>query len=402
MANNKALYPKRRELQKRNSKRQLKLDKVFECLSCNNTKSVICKLDFDKKVGTLVCELCPARYACAINHLSKEVDVYSDWVDNVESLKQRHQQQHQQRPQSRVTQAAAALPTPAVIHEPWAARPFATSSSASVVSSTAARSASPISPIVSRTAISQQKPRTLREQSRSPLQSREQTRSPLQPCEQSHSQLESCEQSRSPLESREKSRSPLQSREQTPAPTQTRTLTSTRTMTLAQTHKERVNVDINPGLNVSSNPGLSPYYQDRNDDNMSRVFQQEGFNQPWTQRNNNINNNGNHFHHYHYHYRQQAYGSDQGYGNNNQGYDNSYQSYGINNQQYGNSHNQGYGNINQCYGNNSHDYGNNSQGYGSTQNYMSTYGGGSPGYHFTRDSSPDRLGIRGRGGYSDH
>ncbi|KAF9901446.1 hypothetical protein EC991_006094 [Linnemannia zychae] len=417
MANNKALYPKRRELQKRISKRQPKLDKVFECLSCYNTKSVVCKLDFGSKVGTLACELCPARYACSINHLSKEVDVYSEWVDIFESLNQRQQQQYQQRPQPRVAQSTTA---PAVaLQEPCNA-PLSdpTSSSASDTSSVGHHSTSTTDLIVSRTSNSQQQAPTSREQSSPPL--------------------ESCEQNRALSESREKSRSPPQSREQTRTRTRANSVTSTRTLTPTQAHKEHVHVNNNAIMSTNLSRSPSPYYHDQNDDNASELFQQGGFNQPWTQGNNSYNNYSSHFYHHHYRYRQQGHDGNQGYGTNNhssdsncqdyrniyQAYGNGgYQSYANNNQQYGGNHSQGYGNRSQQYGNshsqgygnhyqqygancnqghgsNNQRYDNNSQDYGNNHNIMGNDGGEPPGYYFTRDNSPDRLGTQGRR-YSD-
>ncbi|KAF9355288.1 hypothetical protein BGX26_006768 [Mortierella sp. AD094] len=63
-----------------------KLETVFECLSCTYGKTVHCKLDFDNMVGSLLCNVCGSTYSCAINQLSREVDVYGDWVDVWEDI----------------------------------------------------------------------------------------------------------------------------------------------------------------------------------------------------------------------------------------------------------------------------------------------------------------------------
>ncbi|KAF9929882.1 hypothetical protein FBU30_001131 [Linnemannia zychae] len=113
---------KRRLLQKRFGKPKSKLTQTFECLSCHNLDTVSCKLDFDKKVGILICKLCPARYACSINHLNKEVDVYSEWVDSYDKLK---------KPPKRVqTSDAVSIETPAraKVQKPPVRRPISSSS----------------------------------------------------------------------------------------------------------------------------------------------------------------------------------------------------------------------------------------------------------------------------------
>ncbi|KAG0373079.1 hypothetical protein BGX24_012176 [Mortierella sp. AD032] len=276
-----ALFPKRRELQKRNSKRQPKLDKVFDCLSCDSTKSVICKLDFDKKVGTLVCEVCPARYASPINHLDKEVDVYSDWVDNTESHKQ---QQQLPRPRSATTttKAAAATPSPvpklAALAAPPANREPWTAASPSASFAVCDHSAPPAHMTASLATTTTTTAATVLHQDHFP---RGQSRFSR---DQGHSSLQSRDQSRScsPLHSRDHSRFPLQSRSQTHAQTQARA--QTQTQTEVPPYKERVNVSDS----------------------------------------------------------QQRYGNVQDYNNNNQSYGNDYKGYGnISQQGYGNNNQQG-------------------------------------------------------------
>ncbi|KAK9461282.1 transcription elongation factor Elf1 like-domain-containing protein [Lipomyces oligophaga] len=61
------------------------LPKEFSCLFCNHEKSVSCRLDHKSKLGFLSCKICGQHFQTPINKLSVEVDVYSVWVDAVES-----------------------------------------------------------------------------------------------------------------------------------------------------------------------------------------------------------------------------------------------------------------------------------------------------------------------------
>ena len=42
--------------------------------------------DRDKKVGQLNCRICKTAYAAKINHLSAEVDVFCDWIDQCHKI----------------------------------------------------------------------------------------------------------------------------------------------------------------------------------------------------------------------------------------------------------------------------------------------------------------------------
>jgi len=42
--------------------------------------------DRDKKVGVLNCRICKTQYASKINHLSAEVDVFCDWIDQCHKI----------------------------------------------------------------------------------------------------------------------------------------------------------------------------------------------------------------------------------------------------------------------------------------------------------------------------
>jgi transcription elongation factor Elf1 len=62
-----------------------KLEKVFECPICSHEKSVDCKLDRQRGIGSLLCRVCGVEYQADINPLSQAVDVYSAWIDAFEA-----------------------------------------------------------------------------------------------------------------------------------------------------------------------------------------------------------------------------------------------------------------------------------------------------------------------------
>jgi transcription elongation factor Elf1 len=66
------------------TRKKPKLDSQFNCLFCNNEKSIDCKLDRKNSKGYLSCRVCGVAWECEISYLSEAVDIYSDWVDSVE------------------------------------------------------------------------------------------------------------------------------------------------------------------------------------------------------------------------------------------------------------------------------------------------------------------------------
>ncbi|KAI9790373.1 MAG: AAA ATPase Elf1 [Peltula sp. TS41687] len=59
----------------------------FTCLFCNHEKSVVVKLDKRNGVGELHCKVCGQNFQSGINYLSAAIDVYSDWIDACEDVK---------------------------------------------------------------------------------------------------------------------------------------------------------------------------------------------------------------------------------------------------------------------------------------------------------------------------
>ncbi|KAF9141046.1 hypothetical protein BGX30_005564 [Mortierella sp. GBA39] len=382
-----SLFPKRRALQRRNtSKREPKLDKVFDCLLCHHTKSVICKLDFESRAGTLICTICPARYCCHINHLSKEVDVYGEWVDHIETSKQ--STLPKQRHQATATTIVASAPATATQAQPQ--EPWVRTKTSSLLKATPR-------------ALTEDRPS--RDQSCSPIPRDEAMAQALAPVHNHPSR----EQSHSPL----LSPSP-QAQSSVHTPVQVHTLVQVQAQPQPQSQAQ---TQTQPQVKKLVSVSMSPYH-DQNEDNASQMFQRGGMapalaartatGQPWVQGNNpqlgcsgdqqghafnnqrhdqqqqqgygnkNVSNqqvfgNNNHNHHHN---------NDQSF-NNNQGYDFQIHGYGFINrrgfggthQGYGNKHgfvgNQGYGNNNQGFNNNNTNqgYGNNQGSYGTQSNY---------------------------------
>ncbi|KAF9955714.1 hypothetical protein BGZ72_003473 [Mortierella alpina] len=77
---------KRRELARRLQRKPRRLDKLFDCINCSQSKTVRCKLKLDHRVGFLECEKCKVTYSTSIHHLSHDVDVYHAWIDASEEL----------------------------------------------------------------------------------------------------------------------------------------------------------------------------------------------------------------------------------------------------------------------------------------------------------------------------
>lgn len=60
------------------------LDQLFNCPFCNHEKSCDVKMDRQRNIATIRCQVCVEDYQTSINYLSEAVDVYSDWIDACE------------------------------------------------------------------------------------------------------------------------------------------------------------------------------------------------------------------------------------------------------------------------------------------------------------------------------
>eukprot|EP00746_Dinoflagellata_sp_MGD_P015486 gnl/MRDRNA2_/MRDRNA2_134425_c0_seq1.p1 gnl/MRDRNA2_/MRDRNA2_134425_c0~~gnl/MRDRNA2_/MRDRNA2_134425_c0_seq1.p1 ORF type:complete len:235 (+),score=23.74 gnl/MRDRNA2_/MRDRNA2_134425_c0_seq1:102-707(+) len=65
------------------AKAREKLQTTFNCLFCQNKRTIEVRLKRSDSLGTLKCRMCTAQFQMQINYLHEAVDVYSAWVDRV-------------------------------------------------------------------------------------------------------------------------------------------------------------------------------------------------------------------------------------------------------------------------------------------------------------------------------
>ncbi|CAD6587792.1 MAG: hypothetical protein TREMPRED_004856 [Tremellales sp. Tagirdzhanova-0007] len=70
-------------------KNNIPLASSFKCLFCHHDKSVSVKMDKGTMFGHLTCKTCGQHYTTPINNLSAAVDVYFDWVDACEEIREK-------------------------------------------------------------------------------------------------------------------------------------------------------------------------------------------------------------------------------------------------------------------------------------------------------------------------
>jgi len=69
-------------------KKQPPVPTTFDCPFCNHEKSVECKIDKEKQIGSIRCTVCDASFQVVTNYLSEPVDVYHEWLDKCEEENQ--------------------------------------------------------------------------------------------------------------------------------------------------------------------------------------------------------------------------------------------------------------------------------------------------------------------------
>ncbi|GAB5033751.1 transcription elongation factor 1 [Nannochloropsis oceanica] len=67
-------------------KKRTGLRSVFKCVQCNNDGVVECVIRKEAGTGEVVCRVCGASFICAVNYLSKPIDVYCEWIDECERI----------------------------------------------------------------------------------------------------------------------------------------------------------------------------------------------------------------------------------------------------------------------------------------------------------------------------
>lgn len=65
---------------------KLKLFTRFDCPLCSRTDVVKCQIDKKKKKGIAICQVCKNSFTTSSNNLTKPVDVFNAWIDDIENL----------------------------------------------------------------------------------------------------------------------------------------------------------------------------------------------------------------------------------------------------------------------------------------------------------------------------
>ena len=73
---------KRRSRKAPPKKATVKLPTSFDCPFCNHGGTVVVKLGKIAQVGCLECRICGVKSETRITHLTKEIDVYCEWMDS--------------------------------------------------------------------------------------------------------------------------------------------------------------------------------------------------------------------------------------------------------------------------------------------------------------------------------
>eukprot|EP01060_Flectonema_neradi_P030378 TRINITY_DN4395_c0_g1_i2.p1 TRINITY_DN4395_c0_g1~~TRINITY_DN4395_c0_g1_i2.p1 ORF type:complete len:119 (+),score=12.09 TRINITY_DN4395_c0_g1_i2:50-406(+) len=73
---------KRRSRKAPPKKATVKLPTSFDCPFCNHGGTVVVKLGKIAQVGHLECRICGVKSETRITHLTKEIDVYCEWMDS--------------------------------------------------------------------------------------------------------------------------------------------------------------------------------------------------------------------------------------------------------------------------------------------------------------------------------
>jgi transcription elongation factor Elf1 len=62
-----------------------KVMKTFDCPFCSHDNSIEVKMERTKGIGTLHCRICSVRFRKRLSSLTKEVDIYCEWIDLAEA-----------------------------------------------------------------------------------------------------------------------------------------------------------------------------------------------------------------------------------------------------------------------------------------------------------------------------
>lgn len=62
---------------------KLKLASRFDCPLCHATDVVKCTIDKKHNFGVATCTICKNSFRTNTNVLSKPIDIYSEWIDDI-------------------------------------------------------------------------------------------------------------------------------------------------------------------------------------------------------------------------------------------------------------------------------------------------------------------------------
>lgn len=65
-------------------KKKATVPKMFKCPFCNHDESCEVKLDRAADNGAISCRICGETFQCRITYMSDPVDVFCEWVDELE------------------------------------------------------------------------------------------------------------------------------------------------------------------------------------------------------------------------------------------------------------------------------------------------------------------------------
>ena len=63
-----------------------KVMKTFDCPFCSHDNSIEVKMERTKGLGTLSCRICLVKFRKRLSALTKEVDIYCEWIDQAEAV----------------------------------------------------------------------------------------------------------------------------------------------------------------------------------------------------------------------------------------------------------------------------------------------------------------------------
>lgn len=82
-----AMGGKRKTKKAEPKKKKSVVPKSFKCPFCNHEGSCEVKLSREAETGAISCRVCGENFQCRISYLSDPVDVFCDWIDELERVR---------------------------------------------------------------------------------------------------------------------------------------------------------------------------------------------------------------------------------------------------------------------------------------------------------------------------